>query len=196
MFWRFALRRHVTTLCKVILLILTASVPAQAQDAAQQRHGSSISSNWPNWPHGLPGDVESVQSIISCYFSVQSGEAKTERDWGRFKSLFLPDGRVVSVKTWNNDPHLIPGVFDLEELTKMLKVNLEKADYEEHPISIKEEESSGIVHVFVHTEVNVPTSTGNLHSNFVYSFQLLKDTDRYWIVEVLQQRAPGPQHSD
>lgn len=174
-----------------VLLCLAAASTAHAQDSVQHHHPASISSLWPNWPKARPEDVQSVNSVISCYFAVLSGDAKTPRDWNRFKSLFLPDGRLIDIKTWYDDPHLIPAVFDLQRLTEILTVNLRKGDFEEHPVDIQMHVSGSLIQAIVTSETRINVATGVRKARFLYSFELIKDVDRYWIVEVLEQPISG-----
>ncbi len=175
------------------IVLLTLMLPSHciAQNAAQTSHrpkAASIYSLWPTWPKARPEDVQSVQSVIKTYFEILSGSATTERDWDRFRSLFLPDGRFVAVRTWNNDPHIIPDALDVQKMIERLKANLQKADSEERPLDIQVKDASDLVQAFVTSEIQIHTTVnGDLSAHRVYSFELVKDVDRYWIVEILSE---------
>ncbi len=173
------------------LLTLISMSCCIAQSSPQTPHPpkvASIHSLWPTWPQARPEDVQSVQSVINTYFAILSGSAATERDWDRFRSLFLPDGRFVGVKTWNPDPHIIPDVASVQQMVERLNINVRKAGSEELPLDIRSEEVSDLVHAFVTSESHTHTSkNGDLSARFVYSFELTKDADRYWIVEISKE---------
>jgi hypothetical protein len=180
------------------LVTLALFACCAAPSVAQTAHSStpaSISSLWPTWSKARPDDVQSVQSIINAYFDVLSGSATTERDWDRFKSLSLPDGRFVSLKTWNNDPHLIPDIASVQQMVERLRINLRKADSEERPIDIQVTTSRSLVHAFVTSETHVHVSNGVRSARFVESFELVKDADRYWIVEISSEMIPDSYRS-
>lgn len=40
-------------------------------------------------------DVESIDSIIKALYASISGEAGEERDWERFKNLFIPEAKLM-----------------------------------------------------------------------------------------------------
>ncbi len=174
----------------ITLLTLVLSGRGTAQNASQTPRSStpaSIYSLWPAWPKARQEDVQSIQSIINAYFDVLSGSATVERDWDRFKSLFLPDGRFVSLRTRDNDPHLIPDITSVQQMSERFRTNLRKADSEERAIDIRVKTSSDIVQAFVVSEVHIHSSSGDQSARFINSFELVKDVDRYWIVEVTHE---------
>src|SRR5258706_15221457 len=48
-------------------------------------------------PAANPKDVESIDAIMAALYNVISGPAG-ERDWNRFRSLFLPEARMGAVR--------------------------------------------------------------------------------------------------
>jgi hypothetical protein len=53
----------------------------------------------PNWPSAKnPADVDSIDHLVSALYDVISGPAGKPRDWNRFRSLFLPDGRLGVIR--------------------------------------------------------------------------------------------------
>lgn len=52
----------------------------------------------PEWPAAKnAGDVDTVEHLVAALYDVISGPAG-QRDWERFRSLFLPDGRIGVVR--------------------------------------------------------------------------------------------------
>lgn len=45
-----------------------------------------------------PSDVDTVDHLVTSLYEVISGAAGKPRDWDRFRSLFLPDGRLGVVR--------------------------------------------------------------------------------------------------
>ncbi len=52
-----------------------------------------------DWPEADPADVASIDAILAVVYDVISGPATQERDWDRFRSLFLPEARLVPTGT-------------------------------------------------------------------------------------------------
>ena len=49
----------------------------------------------PDWPEAKnPGDVDTVDHLVASLYDVVSGPAG-QRDWDRFRALFVPDGRLA-----------------------------------------------------------------------------------------------------
>ena len=49
----------------------------------------------PDWPAAKnPGDVDTVDHLVASLYDVVSGPAG-QRDWDRFRALFVPDGRIA-----------------------------------------------------------------------------------------------------
>ena len=43
-------------------------------------------------------DVDTVEHIVASLYDVISGPPTKQRDWDRFRSLFLPDGRLAPIR--------------------------------------------------------------------------------------------------
>src|SRR5215469_14094644 len=52
----------------------------------------------PGWPAAKPEDVRSVDAIVGALYDVISGPKGQARDWDRFRSLFLPDARLIPIR--------------------------------------------------------------------------------------------------
>src|SRR5580658_7280184 len=53
----------------------------------------------PGWPSAKnPSDVDTVEHLVAALYDVISGPAGKPRDWDRFRSLFLPDGRLGVIR--------------------------------------------------------------------------------------------------
>src|SRR5438105_314490 len=93
---------HLMKLALLALLaILVISLPAAAQSpstkppAAQQQAPSQAADTSAKAPSARPEDVKSIDDILAALYGVISGPAG-ERDWDRFRSLFLPQARLTA----------------------------------------------------------------------------------------------------
>src|ERR1700744_4778635 len=57
----------------------------------------SIASH-PGWPVAKAEDVKSIDAIVAAIYDTISGPAGKARDWDRFRSLFVPDARLMPVR--------------------------------------------------------------------------------------------------
>ncbi|MFH1766279.1 MAG: hypothetical protein ABIF09_19015 [Gemmatimonadota bacterium] len=71
----------------VLLVLGLAAFPASA--GAQVEGAPS--------PAADPADVESVDAIVAAVYDVISGPAGQARAWDRWRSLFIPEARLIAV---------------------------------------------------------------------------------------------------
>lgn len=80
---------------------MQAAAAASDETAARIRPlppPGSIEAN-PGWPTPKNrSDVDTVEHLVSALYDVISGPAGKPRDWDRFRSLFLPDGRLGVIR--------------------------------------------------------------------------------------------------
>ena len=70
----------------VFVLIAVLAPPARAQETGLA-----------TGPAANPADVASVDAIITAVYEAFSGSAGEERNWDRFRSLFIPEARLIAV---------------------------------------------------------------------------------------------------
>jgi hypothetical protein len=174
--------RSFTLVAALLLLSVPVplSVPVSAQTSKPAAPGS-IAAN-PDWPKAKPADVSSVDAILASLYDVISGPAGQPRDWTRFRSLFVPDARLIPTR------HNKSGKTDLVSLTpeqyqERAAPALAKGFFE-RGIHNTTESFGSIAQVFStyesrHTKYSEPFQRG------INSIQLLQDGTRYWIVTIL-----------
>src|ERR1700722_2504106 len=89
------IRRRVLVLsCFLVALTLNASAQQSAPTAPAPPPLVGTLAGHPDWPAAKnPGDVDTVDHLIAALYDVVSGPAG-QRDWERFRALFVPDGRL------------------------------------------------------------------------------------------------------
>src|SRR5580692_7885243 len=82
-------------LCSFFLgLTLSASAQQYTPAASAPAPLVGTLAGHPDWPAAKnPGDVDTVDHLIASLYDVVSGPAG-QRDWDRFRALFVPDGRL------------------------------------------------------------------------------------------------------
>ena len=100
--------------------------------------------------------------------------------------LELIKSRSRQGKTISTQMHIeIPAVFDVQKFVDMLRVNLKKTDSTERAITIEQTPSYGLTHAFVISEFHAGDFKGRVIVRHCSTFELVKDVDRYWILEVV-----------
>ncbi|MGC1521971.1 MAG: hypothetical protein WA803_10570, partial [Steroidobacteraceae bacterium] len=86
------------------LLLMNLAPTAGAQHSApvaatEQRPLAGSIAAHPSWPAARnANDVDTVDHLVDSLYDVISGPAGKARDWDRFRSLFLPDGRLGVIR--------------------------------------------------------------------------------------------------
>ena len=144
----------------------------------------------PDWPAAKAEDVKSVEAIVASLYSVISGGKGEPRNWERFKSLFVPGARLVPVRTPRNGGHNDPIFLSPEGYIERSSGALNDGFFESS-VANRVEEFGNIVHVWS-TYESRHEAGGKPFSRGINSIQLVKDGERYWIVQVMwDSERPG-----
>ena len=188
---------------KYIVLALTAVLAVSSFAAARQSSTAAPSTQQqqpaPKPPLDLsaqvpaskPDDVKSIDSILAALYNVISGPAG-ERDWNRFRSLFLPSATLTSAgKDREGNIRLRPRSVD--EYVKSSGDYFSQHGFFESPIVNRIQTFGNIAHVSSSYESRntlgeAPVARG------INSIQLAYDGQRWWIVSILwdQERPDNP----
>ena len=129
-----------------------------------------------------PSDVESIDAIITALYDVISGPAGQERDWDRFRSLFLPGAHLVpSVVT--PDGSIRHVVWSPEEYISRAGDQLEEVGFFESEIGRVTEEFGNVAHAFSTYESRLEEEEEPFQRG-INSIQLFWDGTRWWIVNI------------
>src|ERR1700744_815804 len=82
-----------------IMTMAAVSIVAAAQQSAPAP--TPLTPDIPghaDWPQANPADVSSPKALVNALYDVISGPAGKQRDWHRFRSLFLPSGRLGVIR--------------------------------------------------------------------------------------------------
>jgi hypothetical protein len=133
-------------------------------------------------PKAKPEDVQSMDSIVAALYDVISGPAGQKRDWDRMHSLFIPEGRLIALRTTPEGTQT--RVMTVDDYVARSGKILETNGFFESEVSRKTEEFGGIAHIFStyesrHAVREKPFARG------INSIQLMKDKDRWYVVQIL-----------
>lgn len=191
---------------KLALLALTAALAAtpfaDAQSSSNSARAQQPASPPPSAPdpfQGVPAaqpdDVKSVDSLLAALYDVISGPPG-ERDWNRFRSLFMPNARLTSAeKTADGAVRVRPS--SVEDYVRLGGNYFLKNGFFEKPIVSRVETFGNVAQVFSsyesrHALGEAPFARG------INSLQLLNDGKRWWIVSILwdEERPDNPLPKD
>jgi len=131
-----------------------------------------------------PKDVESVDSILKAVYGVISGAAGEERDWDRFRSLFIPEARLISASPRQDSAVIGYRVMTPEDYISRAGSYLESQGFYEQEIHRSVDGFGPIVQVFSTYESRHRSDDREPFARGINSFQLLNDGKRWWVVTI------------
>jgi hypothetical protein len=153
----------------------------------------------PDWPAAKnPSDVDTVDHLVASLYEVISGPAGKPRDWDRFHSLFLPDGRlgvVVPEMLAAKDSPARKG--DAVLLTPDMYVQRDDLYFKTHgfferSIANRVEEFGNLIHVWSTYESRHAENDSQPFTRGINSIQIVHSRGRFWIASVLwDDERPG-----
>jgi hypothetical protein len=142
-------------------------------------------------PAAAAKDVASAEAIVAALYDALSGTATQQRDWDRFRSLFIPEGRVMPTGVPQSGKARIR-VMTPEEYSRVAAPQLTTEGFYEREVARVTESFGTIVHVFSTYESRHAPADTKPFARGINSFQLFNDGSRWWIVSVLWDRErPG-----
>lgn len=176
-------------LCASALFGLASAQNAQPETKPQQK---SVPAGHPqipipqvgdNWPKAKPEDVASVDAIIKAFYEVPAGEPGQTRDWDRYLSLFVPDARLIAARQ-GADGSAGAIFLPAPDYVAANKVYFEKGGFHDREIARRVESFGNIVQVWSTYESRHRAGDAEPYIRGINSIQILKDANRYWIVNV------------
>lgn len=125
-------------------------------------------------------DVQTVDAIMSAIYDVISGDENDARDWERFHYLFAEDAKLIPTKKQENG-EVNYRYWTPRQYEEMFTAN--RSAFFERELSRVTEAYGNIVHVFSTYETKIEKD-GSVTNRGINSFQLLKDKDRYYIMNI------------
>jgi len=164
--------------------VATPATPAAAKPPVPSGHPQiPLPTVAANWPKAKPEDVKSVEAIMAAFYAVPAGAAGEARDWDRYRSLFVPEARMIPARS---GPDGAAGTIFLPitEYIDANKVYFEKGGFRDTEVSRRVEEFGNMVSVWSTFESRRNATDPKPYIRGINSIQLLKDGSRYWVVNV------------
>jgi hypothetical protein len=134
-------------------------------------------------PTPRPSDVGTLDAILHAFYETVSGAVGQPRDWDRFRSLFLPGGRLMPVVSIAGEK---AGVrfLSTEDFIHRVEPIFAVEDFWERETSRQTETAGHFAHVLSFYE-SLRSPDGPPFERSVNSIQLFNDGLRWWIVNVM-----------
>lgn len=139
-----------------------------------------------------PADVDTIEHLVASLYEVISGAAGKPRDWNRFRSLFLPDGRLGVIR-----PESPEAKSDAIFLTPEMYVERDDPYFKTHGffergIANRVEEFGNLVHVWSTYESRHAESDAQPFTRGINSIQIVHAQGRFWVASILwDDERPG-----
>ena len=172
--------RTLFTACLLAIVAMPISAPDVLAQATSASPGAAAS---PAAAPARPEDVASEDAIIAALYGAISGPAGQKRDWVRFRSLFIPDARLIVARPPRPEGALPPRVMTVEQYITGSAAQLESGFFERE-ISRISETFGGVTHRFSTYESRGRAEDPAPFMRGINSIQLLNDGRRWWVVTV------------
>ncbi len=131
-----------------------------------------------------PADVESIDGIVAAVYDVISGPAGQTRDWDRWRSLFIPEARLIPVSV-RPDGTIGHRVITPEDYAANRGPSLEENGFFEVEVARVTESFGQIAHLFSTYESRRTEADDEPFARGINSFQLMNDGTRWWVVSIM-----------
>lgn len=171
-----------------LILIALVAVPIPCDAQSSSPNATTKQELAPNPPASLasrvptpkPEDVKSLDAILHAVYDVISGPAG-DRDWNRFRSLFVPEARLTSA-TKNKSGSIF--LTDVEGYARGAGDYFKTHGFYEQAIINRVQKFGNIAQVFSSYESrNAPNEKP--FARGVNSIQLFNDGSRWWVISIL-----------
>lgn len=134
-----------------------------------------------DWPKAKAEDVSSIDAIVKAYYTVTSGARGQARDWDRYRSLFLPQSRLIAVRP-AMDGSSGAMIMTPSEYVEANRKYFEKGGFFDKEIARRTETFGNMAHVWSTYESRRKAEDPEPYVRGINSMQLLRDGERWWIV--------------
>jgi len=127
-------------------------------------------------------DVQSIDSIIEALYASISGEKGEERDWERFRNLFIPEAKLMPTGV-NREGVARYSAWGVEDYIPRVEKNFLENGFIETEVTKEVQRFRNVAHVFS-TYESRRTKEGAIIARGINSIQLFYDNNRWWVVSV------------
>jgi hypothetical protein len=169
----------------VVFLASSVAFPLRAQDDSKKPSAAAPAPQAATpQPAAKPADVASPDAILAATYDVISGPAGQQRDWDRFRSLFVPGARLIPVVPKKTGTGSDTRIITPDDYAKFADTYFQKNGFAEREISQKAERYGNIMQIFSTYESRHDAKDAQPFARGINSFQLFYDGTRWWVVTI------------
>ena len=174
-------------LVAMVAVILSVSAPAQKPvdqhpaQAAPQTPMLSAADLAAKVPPAKAEDVKSLDAIMRAVYEVISGPAG-ERDWKRFRSIFIPQARFTQVAKGHDGLTYVMS-WSVDEFVRDADEIFSKEPFYENSIVNESQSFGNMMQVFSSYESRRAPGEKPFQRG-INSMQLLNDGTRWWVISI------------
>lgn len=135
------------------------------------------------WPKANPDDVKSIDAILAAMYKSTGGAPNQPREWDRYRSLFSPDARLIAARP-GGEGGATAMFLTVSNFVDANKTYFEKGGFFDKEVARRVESFGNITHVWSTYESRHRPEDPTPYVRGINSIQLLKDGDRWWIVNL------------
>lgn len=165
----------------IVLSLSTLWLSAQAPTPKPAPVGAITTH--PDWPVAAPADVQSVDALVAAVYNVISGPRGQPRNWNRMRSLFVPGARLVPIRETGSHADVV--LLDVDGYIARASTRMEAEGFFEKSVANRIEQYGNLITVWSTYESRHDESDPKPFARGINSFQILKDGDRYWVVQIM-----------
>jgi hypothetical protein len=181
----------------VATLLASLTLPASAQQSAPSVSpapplAGSLEGH-PQWPAAKnASDVDTLEHLLASLYDVISGPAGKARDWNRFRSLFLPDGRLGVIRP-DTSERKGDAVFRSPDMyAERNEAYFKTHGFFERGIANRVEEFGNLVQVWSTYESRHEKNDAQPFARGVNALQIVHAQGRFWIASIMwDEERPG-----
>ena len=138
-----------------------------------------------------PDDVASIDAIIGALYGAISGGAGETRDWNRFRSLFIPDARLIPTGQ-RADGTRTHRAMTVEDYVRTVGPARERGGVFERELGRREARYGSVVHLMSAYDSKRSLADAQPFARGVNSIQLWFDGTRWYVVTIfLESESPA-----
>ncbi|MGD0008181.1 MAG: hypothetical protein ABSE93_06525 [Terriglobia bacterium] len=184
-------KQESTTLAVTVVALLMTCVTVPRAGASERQSSPPPQTPRVSGPAAAalaanPADVGSIDAILHAAYETISGPAGQQRDWNRFRSLFVSGARLIPVVP-NPEGGFRTVPFSADEYVEHGDPYFRKNGFFEHEVARRTERYGSMAHVFSTYESRHGAADPKPFERGINSFQLMNDGHRWWIVTILWQ---------
>ena len=190
--------RDLVLSCFLVGMTLNASAQQSTLAASAPPPLVGTLAGHPDWPAAKnPGDVDTVDHLVASLYDVVSGPAG-QRDWERFRALFVPDGQIAWINPESAATKDIPAskgdaVFLTPDMFAQQNAPYFKVhSFFERSLVKRVEEFGNLAEVWSTKESRDAKDDAQPSSRGIDSFQIVHAHGLFWIASLIfDDERPG-----